>query len=199
MTGFRVNHLSIKCPFCDNAATFDTMTEFAYTYYRYYLTMRCPNCDKIVFVLYDTDSKKIMEIYPESVPTCDQRIPKKIADDFLEAKRCFGAGAYKGTVVMCRRALQNTTIHKGAKKKDLFDQLNELVTKGIIPEGLEKLAHSIRSMGNYGAHPDKDGLDKVIKEDAEEMLNFLDHFLNYVFVMPKRVEELESKSKKKKV
>ena len=193
-----VSRLSFKCPFCEHVALFETLKDFSTNGYDY-LTMGCPNCNKIALVFYNRYEQKILRIYPESVPKCDQRIPKKIADDFLEGKRCFGVGAYKGTVVMCRRALQNTTIDKGTKKKDLFDQLDELVTEGIIPKGLEKLAHSIRSMGNYAAHPDKDGLDRVIKEDAEEMLNFLDHFLNYTYVMPKRVEELESKLKKKKI
>jgi len=165
-----------------------------------YLIMRCsnPNCREKVFVLYDRGGKKISSIYPKSVPKCDERIPEKIRNDCLEAKRCFGGGAYKGTVTMCRRAIQNTAIEKGAKKKDLFDQLNELVSKGIIPTSLEKLSHNIRSMGNYGAHPDEDGLDEVEEKDAKEILEFLEHFLNYVFVMPKRVEELESKSKKKR-
>lgn len=196
---FKVSYLSFKCPFCDHAATFDTMTEsFDSESIIDYLTMLCPNCREIVFVIYNGIDEKIENIYPKSIPKCDKRIPKKIADDFLEAKRCFGAGAPKGTVVMCRRALQNSAIEKGAKKRDLFDQLNELASSQIIPKELQKLGHSIRSIGKYGAHPKEDELDKVTEENAKEILDFLDHFLNYVFVMPKRVEELEPKSKKKR-
>lgn len=191
---FKISYLSLICPFCDHAATFNTLGElFDQEVIIAYLTMWCPNCHEIVFVIYDVVDKKIENIYPKSVPKCDKRIPKKIADDFLEAKGCFGAGAYKGAVVMCRRAIQNTAIEKGAKKGNLFDQLNELVSKGIIPTSLEKLSHKIRSMGNYGAHPDEDGLDEVKEKDAKEILEFLEHFLTHIFVMPKRVEELEPK------
>ncbi len=194
MAEIEITHLSFRCPFCEHQATFNTIRELSVKRdYVAYLTMVCPNCRRIAFVIYNTLEDKIITIYPKHVPKCDERIPEKIRDDCLEAKRCFEGRAYKGTVTMCRRAIQNTVIEKGAKKKDLFDQLNELVSKGIIPTSLEKLSHKIRSVGNYGAHPDEDGLDEVKEKDAKEILEFLEHFLTYVFVMPKRVEELESK------
>jgi len=114
---FKITHLSFKCPFCGHTATFNTIRElFDKEIITGYLTMLCPNCRQIVFVIHDAPNEKIENIYPESVPKCDKRIPKKIADDFLEAKRCFGAGAYKGTVVMRRRAIQNSAVEKGAER-----------------------------------------------------------------------------------
>lgn len=199
VTEIKKTHLSFECPFCGHKATFNTLKEcIIEKEHRSYLTMFCPNCWGMAFVVYNTWNNKIENIYPKSVPKCDSRVPQKIAADFLEAKRCFGAGVYKGTVVMCRRSIQNTAVEKGAKKDDLFEQLNELVRKGIIPVSLEKLSHNVRSMGNYGAHPAEDGLDKVEEKDAKEILEFLEHFLNYVFVMPQRVEEMESRVKSKK-
>lgn len=189
-----ISFLPFDCPICDHKSTFETLRECILAN-DIYSVMRCsnPKCCGVVFLHYDRREKRIIKVYPENVPKCDERIPEKIRNDFLEAKGCLGTEAYKGTITMCRRAIQNTAIEKGAKKKDLFGQLNELVSKGIIPTSLEKLSHKIRSMGNYGAHPDKDGLDEVKEKDAKEILEFLEHFLTYVFVMPKRVEELESK------
>lgn len=200
MSQFRIEFVPFECPFCDHKSTFKTLREWTVANDAY-LIMCCPNpeCSRKVFVHYDVLEAKIINIYPKSVPECDERIPEKIRNDFLEAKRCLGAKAYKGTVVMCRRALQNSAIKKGAKKKYLFDQLNELGSKKTISKELQRLGHSIRSIGKYGAHPKEDELDKVTEGDAKEILDFLGYFLEYVFVMPKRVEELESKSKKKKV
>lgn len=45
------------------------------------------------------------------------------------------------------------------------------------------------------AHPDKDGLEDVTKEDAKELIGFLEQYLNYVYVRAqfKKVSSLEGK------
>jgi hypothetical protein len=47
-----------------------------------------------------------------------------------------------------------------------------------------------------GAHPDEDGLEEVTQEDANDLINFMEEYLNYVYIMPAKVAE---KRKMKKV
>jgi hypothetical protein len=38
-----------------------------------------------------------------------------------------------------------------------------------------------------GAHPDEDGLAEVTQQEAEDLINFMEEYLNYVYVMPAKV------------
>jgi len=53
-------------------------------------------------------------------------------------------------------------------------------------------AHNIRILGNWGAHPDKDGLKNVDETTAKEAMEFIKSFFTYVYVMPKRVADSRS-------
>jgi hypothetical protein len=131
--------------------------------------------------------QKIIDFYPKRTPKIDKSVPANIANDYIEAIKCFDVGAPKASVAMCRRALQSSVVEKGATKDKLNDQIDELCDKGIITKDIREWAHEIRFMGNIGAHPDKDGLKDVTLEDAQEMLEFVEQYLNYVYIMPSRV------------
>ena len=76
---------------------------------------------------------------------------------------------------------------KAAKKKNLFDQIEEL----DIDENLKKLAHKLRCWGNQGAHPDILLGEKIEEKDAKVAIDFTEKFLQYVYVIPKEIEEIE--------
>ena len=123
-------------------------------------------------------------------------IPQEIGDDFNEANRCLGVDAKKAAVTMCRRTLQNTCVSKGAKSgEDLFKQIEELEFKRIINPSMKDVAHTIRIIANWGAHPQGDPLKDVTLDDADEILKFTSEFLEEVFVRPARLEALKRKKK----
>jgi hypothetical protein len=95
---------------------------------------------------------------------------------------------------MCRRVLQYTCVKKGANAKaDLFSQIEELESKRIINPSMRNVAHTIRKIGNWGAHPQDDPLKDVTLEDALEIVKFTGEFLDEVFVRPARLEALKRK------
>jgi len=95
---------------------------------------------------------------------------------------------------MCRRSLQNTCISKGCNpKKDLVDQIDELEANRIINPSMKEVAHTIRKIGNWGAHPQDDPLKDVTLDDAVELLKFTSEFLDEVFVRPARLDALRKK------
>jgi uncharacterized protein DUF4145 len=49
---------------------------------------------------------------------------------------------------------------------------------------MKDVAHRIRLGGNLGAHPDRDGLADVGRDDVEAMLRFLRDFFRYVYEIP---------------
>lgn len=124
--------------------------------------------------------------YPEMVPTVHESIPKDVAEDYKESLICYNAGAWKATVVLCRRAVQSSVVERGADvNNELWRQIDELASKEVITNDIKDWAHQIRYLGNDGAHPyDRGLLTKVTKDDANEVLKFMDSYLKYVYEMP---------------
>jgi hypothetical protein len=83
----------------------------------------------------------------------------------------FNINAYKASVAMARRALQQALEDKGATKgSKLLDQINELEGKGLLSKPTSYFAHAVRAFGNYGAHPNDDLLAQITRDDAETAL-----------------------------
>lgn len=198
----RIYLKSYLCPHCDTKCSFFGIG------YGNSLALYCNSCRGGVYFhlrnefYVDEDSEDIMHLsdnqiddsYPYGVVTADPAIPEEIADDFIEAKKCISIGAKKATVTMCRRVLQTACISKGCNPKtDLVNQIDELETKRIINPSMKDVAHTIRKIGNWGAHPQDDPLKDVTMEDATELLRFTSEFLDEVFVRPARLSALRKK------
>ncbi len=192
---------SFKCPHCNTKCSFGGIGQGDS------VALYCRGCGKGVYfwlkgyqfeadndnsVRVDTD--EISDFYPRSILPIDPAIPREIGDDFNEANKCFGVEAKKATVAMCRRALQNACVSKGANpNEDLFKQIEDLESKRIINPSMKEVAHTIRTIGNWGAHPQADSLKDVTLDDASEIAKFTSEFLDEVFVRPARLDLLKRK------
>ena len=87
--------------------------------------------------------------------------------------------------------MQSSALHQGAPDKRPVDQINWLRDQQLITPQMAELAHHIRSLGGDGAHPPKNVLDEVDDEDSRRSLEFLDHFLTYVYKIPASLQRLE--------
>lgn len=194
-----MSHISNFCPYCHKEVTFAWVEPtddggFLNTYLRrYYKNTQgtwalgeCPNCKNCVmiklkdFVHFNSFSLDKISPLPMPTPT-DKRIDDKIRNAINEAKLCLSVGAPMACATMCRRAIQCACLEKGATKKDLNEQINELSEKGIITSQVKDWAHSIRWVGNDGAHPNN---IEVKKEDAEEILALSEELMRLIYVMP---------------
>lgn len=137
----------------------------------------CNGCDRPMLVLKDGDI-----IYPNPTPSpTDPLVPKELATDLDEAKRCFSVEAYRACATLARRCIQQACMMKGAKTGDLVAQIKELTSLAIITKDVEEWATVVRWVGNDAAHP---GKDLVTKEDAEDVLKLAEQFLHVIFVTP---------------
>ena len=193
---------SFMCPHCKTKCSFlgkGTGSSFV---------LSCTGCNESVYFklpdnygipdehkdLIPINIESIADYYPRLVPNIDPAIPKEIADDYGEAIKCDGVSASKATVTQCRRAMQNACILRGANpKNDLLDQIDELESKRIINPTLKEIAHTIRMIGNWGAHPQKDPLKEVTPEDSSEVLKFTSELLDEIFVRPARIKSLKTR------
>jgi len=145
----------------------------------------------------------VARVFPEPQTSPDdyhESIPENIRKDFAEAKRCYFADAYKGTVVMCRRVVQLVVRDKISDKTvwemKLHKQIDELLKAGLITKSLHELSTEIRHFGNFGAHPQDDGLDNITPEDAETIETFTGDLLVDLYVRPSKTAEMTKKRTK---
>jgi len=191
---------SFMCPHCNTKCSFGGIGKGDS------VVLYCRGCRKGVYfrlqnyefdeedVTVRVEVEDVIDYYPRKVLTIDPVIPQEIGDDFDEANRCLGVEAKKATVVMCRRVLQNTCFLKGVSPNaDLFKQIDELESKRIINPSMKDVAHTIRMIGNWGAHPQDDPLKDVTLDDALEIVKFTSEFLDEVFVRPARLDTLRKK------
>lgn len=125
-------------------------------------------------------------------------IPEFIREDYAEGSRCMNVESYKATVAMCRRVVEALACDKlGAKAKDtkgstrkLYDLIDLLHADGLITKDIKDSAHELRHLGNYGAHVQDDGLDKVKRFEAQDVREITWQLLYSIYIAPFKTEEL---------
>jgi len=175
-----------------------------------WVIQKCDNCKRLVLTIFQyTGSISVHpgagnmpdlnhapeDVFPYFRPVSDASIPNEIAEDYSEAVLCYSAKAFNASVVMSRRAIETTAIILGANPNDsLVDKIKHLASKGL-EQSLVDLATEIRLLGNIpGAHPDKHNLLRKVKRDeCKDVLDFLEAFLESLFVRPAKIQKLKSK------
>jgi hypothetical protein len=156
----------------------------------------CNSCNFCVLLHRDRISNSIIAIYPNPLPRqTDSRIPPNIRKDLDEALLCLSIGANRGAAALARRAVQSICQDKGATKKELRDQIDELFTNKIITQELKDWSHEVRYVGNDAAHPNS---NDVSKEDSEEIIDLLDSLCEVLYVTPAKASNRKHIREEKK-
>jgi hypothetical protein len=83
---------------------------------------------------------------------------------------------------------------KSAVGNNLKDQIDDLAAKNIIPLTLSQMGHTLRTLGNIGAHASEYKLDIT---EVRAMRDFIVAMLEYVYVAPAKLENLRGSIKTK--
>jgi hypothetical protein len=151
---------------------------------------RCPACyEAIIYLEQDRPSRRSYLAYPggkgRPVPA---EVPDPYRRDYVEAFTILPNSA-KASAALSRRSLQMILREKAlTKKKDLYDQIEEVITSGSVPAYIADDLHAVRNIGNMGAHPMKSTNTGEIVEvepgEAEWNLDVLDALFDFYFVQP---------------
>lgn len=130
---------------------------------------------------------------------CPEYVPDNIKTIFDEAATCLSQDCYTASGAMFRLCLDITTkellqewiaadqessIQPNNTQRDkLYNRIEFLLERGIIPVDLKEYAHQIRLDGNDAAH---DGTTN--KEEAEDLLDFSELFLERIYTIKKQLE-----------
>ena len=132
----------------------------------------------------------ITEYYPKARLAVDASVPQALAEDYVEAQRCFSVGAWRGCAVMARRFVQSVMHDKGATGRDVWAEIKDLEEKRLLAPSLAEASQHVRVLGKYGAHPfevSKTGLEEMGMADAQAALDFCEMLIQYLYVLESRL------------
>jgi hypothetical protein len=174
--------------------------------------MECPECKKaiirVVQVLTDITRKEHRTEFPAYPPNNAVRpiaaeVPDPFKQDFIEACNVLPLSA-KASAALSRRTLQAILREKAAtNKKDLADQIDEVIATGTLPSHIVEGLHAVRNIGNFAAHETKSKTTGAIVDvevgEAEWNLDVLESLFDFYFIQPalaaKRKADLNKKLK----
>lgn len=108
---------------------------------------------------------------------------------YTEARDCTGCNAFTAAVLCCRKLLMNIAISKGAAKDKKFIEYVEFLSeKGFIPPDGKEWVDHIRKKGNEATHE----IAIMKKEDAEELLSFVEMLLKFIYEFPATIKRKSS-------
>jgi hypothetical protein len=153
-----------------------------------YTLLQCPVCrDPLLAYSYDFDRSFAQRVWPPDRPRL-VGVPLQIERAHHEAVRCRQTRSYVATVLMCRRALEGMCRHFYPTIRPLAFGLKKLQDEGIIDARLAEWAHALRDSGNLAAHDPDAG---VTEADADDLLEFTEAILAYVFVLSERFRSFQ--------
>lgn len=167
-------------------------------------TLKCGNCGGYVLVLWSAcesygsrgiHSYKVIP-YPLKITEAPEHWPADVQRYWLQAQRSFESDNWDAATVMARSALQIALREHGAQGKDLKSEINDLADKGILPPLMKEWSHEVRELGNDSAHP-KPGISPTTSEDANDIVEFLDYLLQYLYNLPKQINDFRNRSNNK--
>jgi signal recognition particle subunit SEC65 len=162
------------CPVCDNVTLLKTTR---------YTKERDPQNGELI------PSETIL--YP-SVSLDESGIPEAVKKSFEAALRVKNV---EGTVcaIAIRRTLEMMCKDKKASGKDLYHKLKDLSDKGVLPPIINEMASVLRELGNEAAHGD----DREFSEELiDSMIKFTHAILDYVYNLPEKLSEIQTKLRK---
>lgn len=110
------------------------------------------------------------------------------------AVAAYNAGLWEACATSCRKTLEGIVHHLNPTGKQggaLFDQLEVLFHEKDLSGPLVRIAKVLRKGGNVAAH-----FNLEIQTDratAENLVDLVDYFLEYLFVLPERASLLEQR------
>ena len=117
-----------------------------------------------------------------------------LARVYQSAFNAYNSGLWDACATSCRKTLEGLVVEllpEEDRKGKLFDQLKLLPQKVDLAEPLVVLADTIRKGGNLGAHFD---LEKEPDQHVSElMLDLLNYFMEYIYVLKEKAKDLEKK------
>ena len=126
----------------------------------------------------------------------DPLVPEAYAQDYIAASVILD-DTPKASAGLSRRILADLLRDYGNhSQRNISDQINSFIGDLKNPRHLRENLHTLREMGDFAAHTQKDVAGMIIdvnRDEAEWTLNVLDGLFDYYIVSPAKDAEMRSK------
>jgi hypothetical protein len=197
-----------KCPHCQHVVCFKAAHLLGGSFFSFFTveggsdtvkvySSSCPNCHKpIVVAIIGNNGVETLRLVHPSNPTrtIPPEVPKGIAEDFREAAAVIQISE-KASAALSRRCLQSLLADKGYVKRDLSEQIDDVLPK--LPSTLAENLDAVRNIGNFAAHALKHQSTGLVvdvePEEANWNLEVLEALFDHFYVQPKLNSERRAK------
>lgn len=115
-------------------------------------------------------------------------MPREILQEYEEAAAIL-PGSPRGAAALLRLAVQKLLPILGAKKRDINDQIGELVANGLISSRVQVSLDALRVIGNEAVHPGTIDLKDDV-ETAMGLFRLLNFIIEKAISDPKHADEM---------
>ena len=156
---------------------------------------RCPDpkCRQHIFVVYNGGNGKLVTTYPPERLDFDATdLPERVREALEEAVACHAAEAYTATGLMVRKALELMCEEREAEGATLYDRIEALRDKVVLPQELMDGLHDLRLLGNDAAHVTSRIYNQVGKEEVEVAMDVAKEVLKSVYQLSGLISRLRT-------
>jgi hypothetical protein len=194
----------ITCPFCEERGNIERVAHFAKQHAQTgkalnFDTYQCGNCANYVLLFWSASRHSFrgmhdykMVPWPRRLTEYPKHWPDEVGRSWIEAHRSLMGENWGAAAVMARSSLQAALRDQGAKGSSLYDEINDLATKGLLPPLMKDWSHEVRVLGRPAAHPNavEPATDP---KDARDVVEFLDYLTEYLYDLPRRIEDYRAR------
>jgi hypothetical protein len=175
----------------------------AFWFTDFYQLLLCPSCNTVNVIKTSYDSEhsypidddeddydtKVEYLFPRIKSGNFKNLPSLVEKSYAIATKLKKIEPI-ASVIFSRKSLEAICINQKATGRDLKDRIDNLAQKGAIPELLKEAAHSVRLLGNEGAHELE---AEVSADDAETLLALCDAIIGYVYEAPQLIQRIQER------
>lgn len=143
----------------------------------------CYNCKKIAVWVHSNLAFPAQRV--GVLPNID--LPDELVADFEEARAIVGSSP-RGAAALMRLVVQKLTAHLGEKGKNIDDDIESLVSKGLNPL-VQQALDVVRVIGNEAVHPGTIDL-KDDRDTALRLFQLVNAIADQMITHPKSVREM---------
>lgn len=166
----------------------------------------CPGCRKSpTFILVEfrqvADNKRQGDLYVYPAPKVRnpiegiedvEQFSQGLLKSYKSTLEAYNVTHWNSAAVQCRRLLEGITqqiLPEEDRKINLYKRIPKLPEYIDLKIPIVSIAHFIRKLGNLGAHYDSER--EPDEQIVTQMLDLLDYFLEYLFILPNRISHLD--------
>lgn len=201
--------IDVTCPHCSRMVTFSTDKWISASAGCFMANLTCPACPgRVRFLMVDhmgdghslKDEETLWMLAAsnqkapiEAIYTIDE-FEGSLLRAYESIINVYNTGEWTATAVLARRLLEGITLEvlgENCKNDSLSKRLSKLPESRDLSKPISSLSDAIRKGGNLGAHFD---LEKEPDQTvATLMVELIEDLIEYLFVLPKRIDELHNK------